>query len=147
MICALDSGKQGTRRAVTPSGKKESPAEGEELNPCSKFHRYVRLGVVCSMNTSFLLARRGSSVRLGELDVLGMDVSMYGRMWKCMRYCAGDRRARSKRAVRPIDRRHCRSENPVGKPFDLIYLYIGAQIRSFRGKRYKPNSDITNFHE
>lgn len=36
MIDILNSGEQGARRAVTPSGKEESPAEGEKLNPGSE---------------------------------------------------------------------------------------------------------------
>jgi hypothetical protein len=33
MIGILNSGEQGTRRAVTPSGKEDTPAEGEKLDP------------------------------------------------------------------------------------------------------------------
>jgi hypothetical protein len=36
MIGILNSGEQGTRRAVTPPGKEESPAKGEKLNPFSE---------------------------------------------------------------------------------------------------------------
>jgi hypothetical protein len=82
MIGALDSGEQGTRRAVAPSGKKECPAEGEELNPCSEVQRSSRLRDVYFGNASFLLARWQLSGRLGELDVLGMNIFIYrwGRM-------------------------------------------------------------------
>ena len=36
MIGTLNSREQGSSRGITPSGKKESPAEGEELNPFSE---------------------------------------------------------------------------------------------------------------
>ncbi len=37
MIGTLNSGEQRARRAVTPSGKEDGPAEGEELNSFSEF--------------------------------------------------------------------------------------------------------------
>lgn len=75
MIDALNSGKQGTRRAVVPSGKKDGPAEGKELNTFSEAQRLSRL-----RSFYFVLARRqlsALSISLGEFDDLGMDIPMY----------------------------------------------------------------------
>jgi hypothetical protein len=72
MIDTLNSGKQGTRRTVIPSGKKDGPAERKKLNTLSEAQRLSRL-----QNASFVLARRQLSVRLGEFDDLGMDIPMY----------------------------------------------------------------------
>jgi hypothetical protein len=73
MIGVLNSREKGTRRAVTPSGKEEGPAEGEKLDPFSDLCRFVRLR---DMYMQIALLLRRLSVHLGEFDFLVVDVLM-----------------------------------------------------------------------
>jgi hypothetical protein len=67
MIDALDSGEERARRAVTPSDKKHTPAEGEELNICSQPSRFTRFrdDQFTIWDTFFVLLRRSPGVHLG----------------------------------------------------------------------------------
>ncbi len=80
MIITLDSGEQGTRGAVAPSGKKESPAERKELNSCSEGKRIAWFGRIRwhLYDASFLMfGRRKPSSRLREFDFLDMHILLY----------------------------------------------------------------------
>lgn len=68
MIDALDSGEERTRRAVTPSDKKQSPTERKELNLCSQASRFTRFRTIWD---TFFVLLRGSGFHLGKLDVHG----------------------------------------------------------------------------
>jgi hypothetical protein len=72
MIDALDSGEERTRRAVTPSDKKQSPAKREELNLRSQPSRFTSFrGCKFTIwDTFFVLLRGNPGVRRGKLGVL-----------------------------------------------------------------------------
>jgi hypothetical protein len=67
MIGTLNSGEQWTRRCVTPTGEKESPAKRKELNPRSPGRTFACFGKgqVGLYNASF---------HLGVFDFLGLRV-------------------------------------------------------------------------
>jgi hypothetical protein len=72
MIFILNSEEQGTRRAVTPSGKENSPAEGEKLNPSSELRGVVRLRD--RLRDMYLQIASFLSVHLGEFDFVCVNI-------------------------------------------------------------------------